>query len=94
MTHVIHDMDGYQFFIGLDSKPSENTLSADSAHLDYELTDNQTINFTHTFVPFKLRGKGLAEKLVVAGIQWANENNFKIETNCWYVEKYLENHPQ
>lgn len=61
--------------------------------LDYSLNDASNanvINFTHTYVPFRLRGKGLAEILVEHGLKWAKEHDFKIEADCWYVAKYLE----
>lgn len=61
----------------------------DSAHLNYEFIDDGHINFTHTYVPFRQRGKGVAEALVQAGLKWAYEENLIISTSCWYVEKYM-----
>ena len=41
--------------------------------LDYEL-HGTSVNFTHTYVPFRLRGKGLAEALAPGGsVQVATE---------------------
>ena len=56
--------------------------------LDYVLKGD-SVNFTHTYVPFRLRGKGLAEELVKAGLQWANDNSLTITASCWYVKKFL-----
>ncbi len=56
--------------------------------LDYVLKGD-SVNFTHTYVPFRLRGKGLAEQLVESGLQWATENSFNIKSSCWYVKKFL-----
>lgn len=56
--------------------------------LDYVLKGD-SVNFTHTYVPFRLRGKGLAEELVKAGLQWANDNSLTINASCWYVKKFL-----
>jgi len=47
------------------------------------------IDFTSTYVPFGLRGQGLAEKLVEQGLSWAKEQGYQIEASCWYVEKFL-----
>lgn len=47
------------------------------------------INFTSTFVPPELRGKGIAEHLVRVGLQWAKEQGYEIEASCWYVAKFL-----
>ena len=56
--------------------------------LDYVLKGD-SVNFTHTDVPFRLRGKGLAEELVKGGLQWANDNSLNITASCWYVKKFL-----
>lgn len=64
------------------------------AYLKYELyskigKSEQVIDFKSTFVPNELRGKGIAEQLVRAGLSWAKDQGYKIETSCWYVEKFL-----
>lgn len=56
--------------------------------LDYQL-EGQNVNFTHTYVPFALRGQGLAEKLVQAGLGWANEQKLHIKADCSYVQRFL-----
>ncbi|WP_430459666.1 GNAT family N-acetyltransferase [Thalassolituus sp. LLYu03] len=56
--------------------------------LDYSV-QGDTIDFTHTYVPFRLRGQGLAELLVGEGLKWAREQDFRIEASCWYVRKFL-----
>lgn len=58
------------------------------AALTYKL-DGQNINFDHTFVPFRLRGKGIAEALVEAGLNWAKGQGYCIQASCWYVDKFL-----
>ena len=57
--------------------------------LDYKVSGSQ-VNFTHTFVPFRLRGKGLAEELVKAGLTWADEQGLEKKASCWYVAKFLD----
>lgn len=56
--------------------------------LDYVL-QNHTIDFTHTYVPFALRGQGLAEPLVEQGLAWAKQQGYALTASCWYVKKYL-----
>lgn len=56
--------------------------------LDYQLS-GQNVNFTHTYVPFALRGQGLAEQLVQAGLKWANQQQLHIEASCSYVQRFL-----
>ena len=64
-----------------------------TAVLAYKLFTNgqgqPAIDFTSTFVPPELRGKGIAEKLVRAGIQWATENGYTLQASCWYVAKFI-----
>jgi predicted GNAT family acetyltransferase len=67
------------------------TLSVDGAEaiVEYRLLDNNTINFSRTFVPTELRGHGVAEKLVRTALSWAKEKGFTIHASCWYVNKFL-----
>lgn len=57
--------------------------------LDY-VRRGDTVNFTHTYVPFRLRGKGLAELLVEEALRWADGESLRKEASCWYVAKYLK----
>lgn len=60
----------------------------DEAVLQYRLSPG-AIDFTHTYVPAHLRGKGLAELLVRHGLKWAREQGYDIRASCWYVGKFL-----
>ncbi len=57
--------------------------------LSSESSENNTIDFDHTYVPFRLRGKGVAEALVEAGLGWAREQGYEIDASCWYVHKTI-----
>lgn len=59
------------------------------AELTYIMVNDSTINFTRTYVPEALRGQGIAELLVRAGLNWAKGLNYDIVADCWYVEKFL-----
>lgn len=58
--------------------------------LEYRLLPGGLINFTHTFVPQNLRGQGIAERLVRAGIAWAREQGLEIQASCWYVDRFIK----
>jgi len=58
------------------------------AKLEYSL-QNGGVTFTSTYVPFRLRGKGLAEALVHEGLQWAKDQKLDVSSTCWYVDKFL-----
>ncbi|MFT6154352.1 MAG: putative GNAT family acetyltransferase [Bermanella sp.] len=96
MSSVIHHTNAFRFEIDIDSTEidTDSAEKASSAHLTYEVLDNRNINFTHTFVPFRQRGKGYAEELVKVGLDWARENDLLISSSCWYVDKYMAEHPE
>lgn len=81
---LAHDTAAHRFLI---------TTPAGEAVLEYELSpENDTVVFTHTFVPETLRGQGMAEKLVRAGLAWAGEQHLHPEATCVYVQRYLQRH--
>lgn len=61
--------------------------------LQYRLLDPDAatpgIDFTRTYVPGELRGRGIAEALVRHGLTWARAQNLQIHASCWYVQKFL-----
>lgn len=56
--------------------------------LEY-VVNGSDIDFTRTYVPFALRGQGLAEELVKAGLAWADQQQYHKLASCWYVQKFL-----
>ncbi|MCK7525352.1 MAG: N-acetyltransferase [Ignavibacteriales bacterium] len=56
--------------------------------------DKNTIDLYSTYTPPKLRGQGLAEKVVLAAFKYAKEKNLKVIPSCWYVRKFIEKHPE
>ena len=48
----------------------------------------------HTFVPDEARGKGIAEKLVLALVEDAKSEGFTIVPQCSYVEAQFRRHPE
>lgn len=82
---------------GVTHNPSANrfelTIDGYTAVLNYRLT-GETITFTHTGVPPAIENRGIGNKLVKAGLEYAREKQLKIKTNCWFVSKYLQRHPE
>lgn len=60
---------------------------------DYEL-EGDRMTFTHTLVPIALRGQGLAEKLVRAGLADARAHGRRVVPQCSYVAKFIERHAE
>ncbi len=69
-------------------------LEAEGAHaiLEYRLRDH-AINLVHTEVPQQLRGRGLADQLVGAALEYAREHQLRVIPSCPFVKAYLRRHP-
>ncbi|PTY38408.1 hypothetical protein BGP77_11900 [Saccharospirillum sp. MSK14-1] len=80
MNAVEHRPDEQLFILSLDDG---------QGHLRYQI-NGQDIDFTSTYVPGNWRGRGLARKLVDAGLGWARQEGLNIHASCWYVQKVLE----
>lgn len=63
------------------------------AHLEYSLGGG-VFTLIHTEVPEKLRGMGLASLLAETALQWARENNLKVDVLCPVVQDYIAKHPE
>jgi predicted GNAT family acetyltransferase len=63
------------------------------AYLEYSLSPN-VLELIHTEVPEKLRGMGLASSLAESALQWARENNLKVDVICPIVQEYVAKHPE
>ncbi len=59
----------------------------------YQL-DDDTITFTHTLVPKKLEGRGIASKLIRAALDSARDRGLKVIPICPFVKAFIERHPE
>jgi predicted GNAT family acetyltransferase len=50
--------------------------------------------FTHTFVPSRLRGKGVAQKLVEVALKHAMAEKLRVDPACSYVAAFIERRPE
>lgn len=80
-------------------------LGQDEFSFRYE--DNETVNgeitwtqmadvmvVEHTFVNENMRNQGLAKKLVDRAVQYARDNEYKIEPVCSYVATVFERYDE
>lgn len=78
--------------VNIQHVPEQQRFSAQlggvEAELRYRLS-GQKVDFYRTFVPVGLRGQGVAERLVAAGLCWAGEQHLEISASCWYVGRFL-----
>jgi predicted GNAT family acetyltransferase len=63
------------------------------AYLEYSLSGN-VLELTHTEVPKKLRGMGLASSLAETALRWAREKNLKVDIICPLVQEHITKHPE
>ena len=86
MDHEVkHDQDDLRFYIIIDEEEAE---------LTYSYTEDNDMDFDHTFVPESARGQGLAHKLARCGLDFARENNCKAIASCPAVEAFVKRHPE
>lgn len=50
------------------------------------------IALTHTYVPPELRGRGIAEKLVRAALDYARNERLRVIPECSYVQAFIQRH--
>jgi predicted GNAT family acetyltransferase len=84
MNEVINDLQGSRFVLNIDGN---------EVYVLYA-QDKDVIDLYSTYTPHKLRGQGLAEKVVLAAFEYAKETNLKVIPTCWYVRKTLEKHSE
>jgi predicted GNAT family acetyltransferase len=58
------------------------------------LLDPVAITFTHTRVPAELGGRGIATRLIEAGLDFARERGLEVIPLCSFVAAYMRKHPQ
>jgi predicted GNAT family acetyltransferase len=71
----------------------ELELEGQVASLEYSMTGN-VLGLIHTEVPTALRGLGLASSLAENALQYARQNNLKVDVICPSVLDYLAKHPE
>ncbi len=78
---ILHNKDEKKFFCIIDGF---------EAHMMYREIDDNTLDYYHTYVPNKLRGQKIAQKIVNEAVKFALSENKKIIPSCSYVQAYLQ----
>jgi len=71
----------------------ETTVDGFRSVLEYEPGKGEMI-MTHTFVPAELRGRGIAEKLVRAALDYARLEQLRVVPSCSYVDLFIRRRPE
>lgn len=61
-------------------------------HLRYSVLDNKIMTLDHTEVAPQMNGKGLASSLVRHSVDFARENDYKVDPVCSYAAKQFQRH--
>lgn len=75
-----------------EARQFEIQVDGDTAFLAYQRTA-EALALVHTEVPERLRGRHLAERLVVAALDSARAEGLRIVPVCPFVRTYLRKHP-
>ena len=59
------------------------------ARLEYSL-QSRWVNVTHTWVPNELRGRGVADALMLACQEWCQREGLQLVATCSYAVRWLE----
>jgi hypothetical protein len=63
------------------------------AYLQYTMT-GKILALLHSEIPESLRGTGIASTLAKRALDWARENNMKVDVVCPFVAGFLRTHPE
>ena len=64
-------------------------LPEGEARLEYSL-QSRWVNITHTWVPNGLRGRGVADALMLACQEWCQREGLQLVATCSYAVRWLE----
>lgn len=64
-----------------------------TGYLEWEPGGERIRIATHTIVPRKIGGRGVAAELVKQLISDARDQGFKVVPQCWYVAKKFDENP-
>mgnify|MGYP001627661010 CR=1 FL=1 len=71
----------------------EITVDGLQSVVDYTRAAGEMV-LTHTYVPAALRGRGLAEQLVRAALEFARTEKVQVVPSCSYVATFIARHPE
>jgi len=63
------------------------------AYLEYTIAGD-VLGLVHTEVPKELRGRGLASELAKSALEYARENQMRVDVICPSVAAYVERHKE
>ena len=86
-------MENYHLKNNSEEKQYELHIDGSVARIEYILAKNK-IYLTHTEVPKKLEGKGIASALVKKALEDVERKNLALVPMCPFVAAYIKRHPE
>jgi predicted GNAT family acetyltransferase len=68
--------------------------SGGTAVLAYTPAGADLLELYSTYVPPTDRGRGTADRLVRAAVEYARAEGLRIIPSCWYVAQWIRRHPE
>jgi predicted GNAT family acetyltransferase len=65
-----------------------------TAWLEFDRDDRGWMTLWHTEVPAPLRGQGIAATLARTALEYARDENLKVDVICPLVNNYLQKNPE
>jgi uncharacterized protein len=87
------DLNKLEITHNLAKRAFEVWIDGHLSKLDY-IQEGKNFVITHVGVYPEHRGKGLAAKIVDAGLQYARENSLRVIPMCSYAAAYIRRNPQ
>jgi uncharacterized protein len=81
---VRHEPEAQRFVADVDGEP---------ALLLYRRAGDGSVAFSHTEVPARAQGRGIAAELVRQALAWARAEGLRVRPLCSYVAAYMRRHP-
>ncbi|AYF75007.1 N-acetyltransferase [Nocardia yunnanensis] len=88
-TTLAHNADATRYEIYLDG-----TLAGYADYAERRDGDTTIRDIQHTLTFPEFRGRGVAAQVVEFALNDARTEGFSIIPTCWYVEKYIAEHPE
>ena len=82
---VLHNEEAQRFEVG---------VGEHMARINYVMLGPKTIIFTHTVVPFSLKGQGIGGLMARHVLDYARENEMTVIPQCPFVRAYIERHTE
>jgi hypothetical protein len=82
---IRHDREHQRFVARIDGH---------EARLSYERQGDAVLDFTSTWTPPELRGRGIGGRLVEAGLGHAIDQGLRVIPSCPFVARWIAEHPR